>query len=120
MKKKAVSKAMRKKAEEALTELQNGPYGMFRLVKRLKTDSKEVEGGRCMRGSDGKLCFSEKEIGKVWKNYMERIMNEENDWDRNVEGDAVKGPSVCVSREEVLQALNENRKFSRTFRSITS
>ena len=39
---------------------------------------------------------------------MERIMNEENDWDDNVEGDAVAGPVVCVSREEeVLQALNE-------------
>ena len=29
-----------------------------------------------------------------------------NDWDHNVEGDAV----VCVGREEVLQALSENRK----------
>ena len=25
-----------------------------------------------MRGSDGKLCFSEKERGIVWKDYMER------------------------------------------------
>ena len=77
--KKAVSKAMTEKAEEALTELQNCPYWMLRLVKGLETDSKEVEGGRCMRGSDGKLCFSEKERGKVWKDYMERIMNKEND-----------------------------------------
>ena len=38
---------------------------------------------------------------------MERFMNEENDWDHNVEGDAVEGPVGCVSREEVLQALNE-------------
>ena len=37
-----------------------------------------------MRGSDGKLCFSENERGKVWKYYMERIMNEENDWDHNM------------------------------------
>ena len=74
---------------------------MFRLVKGLKTDSKEVEGG-----SDGKLCFSEKERGKVWRDYMERIMNEENDWDHSVEGDAVGCPVVCVSREDVLQALN--------------
>ena len=29
------------------------------------------------RGSNGKLCFSETERGKVWKDYMERIMNEE-------------------------------------------
>ena len=57
--------------------------------------------------SYGKLCFSEKERGKIWMDYMERITNEENDWDRNVEGDAVEGPVKCVSREEVLQAFNE-------------
>ena len=39
---------------------------------------------------DENLCFSEKERGIVWKDYMESIMNEENDWDRNVEGDAVR------------------------------
>ena len=32
-----------------------------------------------MRGRDGKLCFIEKERGKVWKDYMENIKNEEND-----------------------------------------
>ena len=49
----------------------NCPNWMLRLVKALRTDSKEVEGGRCMRGNDGKLLFSEKEIGKIgriiWK-----------------------------------------------------
>ena len=34
---------------------------MLRLVKGLKTDSKEDEVGRYMRGGDGKLCFGEKE-----------------------------------------------------------
>ena len=30
-----------------------------------------------------------------------------NEWDHNMEGDAVEGPVVCVSmEEEVLQALN--------------
>ena len=41
---KAVTKAMREKAEEALTCLQNSPNWIFRQVKGLKTDSKEVEG----------------------------------------------------------------------------
>ena len=40
---------------------------------------------------------------------MERSMNEGNDWDCNVEGDAVEGPVVCVGREEVLQALYETK-----------
>ena len=61
-----------------------------------------------MRGSDEKLCFSGKERGKVWKVSMKMIMNDENDWDCNVEEDAVEGPVVCVCREEeVLQALDE-------------
>ena len=38
---------------------------------------------------------------------MERIMNEENDWDQSVDGDAVVGPVDCVNREEVLLALHE-------------
>ena len=32
---------------------------------------------------------------------MKRIMNEENDWDHNVEGDALDGQEDCVSKEEV-------------------
>ena len=60
-----------------------------------------------MRVSDGKLCFCEKERGKVWKGYMEWIMNEENVWDHNVEGDAVEGRVVCVCRVDLLRALNE-------------
>ena len=105
---------MRAMAEDALTELQNCPYGMLKLVKGLNANITEVEGGRCMKGSDGKLCLREKERGKVWKDYMKRIINEENGWDHvdavegvEVDGDAVEGPVVCVSREEMLQALNE-------------
>ena len=52
-------------------------------------------------------CLSEKVRGKVWKDHIERIINKVNDLDHNVEGDAVEGPVVCVSREDVLQALHE-------------
>ena len=44
--KKAVAEAMREKAEDVLTELQNCPNWMLRLVIGLKTDCKEVEGVR--------------------------------------------------------------------------
>ena len=40
----------------------NCPNGIFRLVRGLKTDSKEIEGG-----GDGKLCFSEMEWANLWK-----------------------------------------------------
>ena len=72
-----------------------------------------------MKESYGKLCFSEKARRNVWKDYIERTMNEEHDWDRNVEGDAEEGPVVCACREDVLQALNEIRNSLWPIRSIT-
>ena len=79
--KKLVVKAVKEVAE---WELREHPNKVFKLVKSMKKNGKDVEGGRCMRGSDGRLNFSEKDRGKVWKEHMKRIMNEENDWDQNV------------------------------------
>ena len=59
-----------------------------------------------MRGSDGMLCFSKKGRGYVLKDYMIDIMNEENDFNHNVDGDAVVGPVICVGREEVLGGIH--------------
>ena len=66
MKTKA-EEAVRVKVEQALTELENCSNGMFRLVEGLKIDSMEDDGRRCMKGSYGKLCFSEKKGLIVWK-----------------------------------------------------
>ena len=38
---------------------------------------------------------------------MERITNEEDDWDHDVEGDGVEGPVNCAWRDQVVQVLNE-------------
>ena len=95
--KKVISNGMRLKAEEALTMLEICTNGMFRLVKGLKIDSIEVEGR-----SDGKLCFSEKQRCRDWKDYMEWIMNEENYWDSDCNRDSVMGPVDCVCRGEVM------------------
>ena len=57
-----------------------------------------------MRGSDGRLNFSEKDRAKVWEEHMERIMNE---WDQNVKAELVEGPVERVSREEVVKAIRE-------------
>ena len=38
---------------------------------------------------------------------MERIMNKENDWNHNVEGDAVEGPIDSVCKDDIVQVLSE-------------
>ena len=80
---------------------------MFKLVKLVKKDGKDVEGGRCMKGSDRRLNFSEKDRGRVWKEHMERIINEEYEWDQNVQANLVEGPVERVSCKEVVKALGK-------------
>ena len=71
---------MREKSVEGLAICKKCINGMVHhgssLVKGLKIGSNEVEGGRCMSGSNDKLCFIMKERGEVWKDYMKRIGNE--------------------------------------------
>ncbi|XP_068739418.1 uncharacterized protein [Montipora capricornis] len=55
--KKVVAKAMKEAAERELRELSEHPNKVFKLVNSMKKDGKDVEGGRCMRGSDGRLSF---------------------------------------------------------------
>ena len=38
---------------------------------------------------------------------MERIMNEENEWDHNMKAELVEGPVERVSQEEVVKAIRE-------------
>ena len=101
-----------------LTDFGKLTRGIFGLVTVLKVDSEEVDGGRCVRGRDGTLCFNAKDRGRACSVNIERIMNEENDWDHNVEEDTAQWPVDCVSRDKVVQVLNE-MKMSRTFRCIT-
>ena len=58
----------------------------------MKKEGKDVEGGRCLRKGDGRLGFIEEDRAKIWKEHMEKIMKEENEWDRMMETDVVEGP----------------------------
>ena len=93
--------------DREVRELSEHPNKVFKLVKSMKKDGKDNEGGRCMRGSDGRLNFSKKDRGRVWKEHMERIVNEENECDQNVRADLVEGPVKRVSWEEVVKALGK-------------
>ena len=51
------------------------------------------------------MCFNENDGAKIWKEHMEKIMNEENEWDRMVETDVVEGPVEKVTRNEIVEAM---------------
>ena len=45
----------------------------------MKKEGKDVEVGRCLKGTGGRLDFIEEDREKIWKEHMEKIMNEENE-----------------------------------------
>ena len=63
--KKTVLEAVRDKVDEGLTELGNCSNDMLRLHRAVDIDNNEVEGGRCLRGGDGTLCFHERVGGRM-------------------------------------------------------
>ena len=58
----------------------------------------------CILGKDGKLKVTLQEKIKVWKEYEEKLLNEENDWNKNIEITKVEGPCEQVSTD-VMEAL---------------
>ena len=78
---------------------------VFYFLRRMKKEGKDMEGGRCLRGGDRRLCFIEEDKAKVWKEHMKKIVNEENEWDHMVETDVVEGPVEKVARNEIVEAI---------------
>ena len=64
----------------------------------MKKDEKDT-GGRCIRGKDGKLGFSEIDK-KIWRNHM----NKENNWDHMTGASMVKEAIEKVIHEEKVIA----------------
>ena len=57
--------------------------------------SKDVVGGACIRNKEQKVLTEENEIKEVWKEYFDKLLNAEFEWDHNglEMNDAVSGPS---------------------------
>ena len=105
--KKVVAKAIKQAAEEEMKVLYNKSNDVFRLVKFMRRDGKDINGGGCMKDKDGRLVVNEKDRGKLWEDHMEKIMNMENEWDWMAEADMVEGPVEEVTYEEVITAVNK-------------
>ena len=104
--KKVIAKAMRQEAKE-MNVLCTKPNDVFKFVKFMTKEGRDIDGGGCMKDKNGRLVVSEKDRGKLWKEHMEKIMNVENKWDQMVEVDMVEGTVEGVTDEEVMEAMNK-------------
>jgi len=103
--KKAVANAMKSEAEKELVEIGRCKNVIFQKIRMMRKESNDVAGGNCLKDKEGRIVFSDEDRKRVWKEHMEVIMNEENQWDGSVEADKIEGPVQQFVMEEVEKVL---------------
>ena len=55
----------------------------------------------CMKNYVGNVVSDADGMWNIWRKYMEKLLNVENDWDGEVDCPEVMGPCCLISKEEV-------------------
>jgi len=56
------------------------------------------------------VIVDEKGTKNSWKEYMEKLMNEENEWDHRTSAGVKEGPADCIRIDEVAAALKKMKR----------
>ena len=72
-----------KKQKECANDLNDSECQneIFRMAKKMVKERQDITGLNCIKGESGKVIVDDKGIKDSWKEYMEKLMNEKNEWD---------------------------------------
>jgi len=95
-----------KKQRECARDLNdpNPQNEIFRIAKQMVKERQDITGSNCLKGVLGKVIVDEKGIKDSWKEYMEKLTNEENEWDHSISTTVKEGPADCIRIDEVAAA----------------
>ena len=111
--KKAVAKAKGHAYDNlyARLETKKDQEELYRLARQRDRAGKDVQQVRVIKDENGNVMVNSEAVLKKWKEYFEKLMNEENNRDpRTEEAEVVNEEINCVSREEVKNALRRMKK----------
>ena len=95
----------------AKLETKEGEKELYRLAKQRDRAGKDVQHVRVIKDENGNVVVNSEAVLKRWKEYFEKLMNEENNRDPRIEEAEVVNEEVnCVSREEVKNALRRMKQ----------
>ena len=83
---------------------------IFRIAKQVVKERQDIMASNCLKGVSGKVLVDEKEIKDSWKEYMEKLMNEENEWDHRISAGVKEGPADCIRIDEIAAALKKMKR----------
>ena len=96
----------------ARLETKEGEKELYRLGWQRDRAGKDVQHVRVIRDENSNVMVNSETVLKRWKEYFEKLMNEENNRDPRTEEPEVVNEEVnCVSREEVKNAQKWIKKW---------
>ena len=109
--KKAVAMAKGHVYDDLYARLETkGEKQLYRLARQRDRAGKDVQHVKVIKDENGNAMVNSEAVLKRWKEYFEKLMNEENNRDpRTEEAEVVKEEVNCVSRE-VKNALRRMKK----------
>ena len=97
-------------------ENEAGKGNLFKAVKRIVRQGKDVVGNSSMKNTRGELVTDESEIREVWSSYFEKLLNEEFEWNRDFIKDWQEDESSTaesaelITEQEVKLAIKQMKK----------
>ena len=92
-------------------ETKEGEKELYRLARQRNRAGKDVQPMRVIKDENGNVMVNLEVVLKRWKEYFEKLMNEENNRKPRTEEPEVVNEEVnCVSREEVKNAVRRMKK----------
>ena len=70
----------------------------------------DITGLNCIKGALGKVIVDDKGIKDSWKEYVEKLMNEENEWKHKISAEDKEGPADCIRIAEVRAVLKKMKR----------
>ena len=87
-------------------ETKKGEKELYRLARQRDRAGKDVQHVMVIKDENGNVMVNSEAVLKRWKEYFEKLINEENNRDfRTEEAEMVNEEVNCVSREEIKNAL---------------
>jgi len=80
------------------------------MATQMVKESQDITGLNCIKGASRKVIVDDKGIKDSWNEYMEKLMNEENEWDHKISAGVKEGPADCIRTAEVRAVLKKMKR----------
>jgi len=109
---RVISSAKEKKQKQWANDINDSKCQneIFRRAKQMLTERQDITGLNCIKEASGKVIVDDKGIEDCWKEYMEKLMNEEKESDHKISAEVKEGPAVCIRMDEMRAALKKMKR----------